>query len=77
MVTGGISQLVDETLGGLYEPFEDSLRRELVRQSRDILVCNYLGNLNQFHSDFLIPATALLKRFKEKERVSTINKSLI
>lgn len=51
-------------MGPLYPNYAIT-RTVLVRQARDLLVCEYLGNITQFETDFCIPAAQLIKDIKE------------
>ncbi|CAH0547509.1 unnamed protein product [Brassicogethes aeneus] len=57
--------LVDKYFGGLYKNYEQS-RKCLIRQARDLLVCDYHGCLIRFEKDFCIPALKLLQRIKNE-----------
>lgn len=57
---GDVARLVDELMGPLYSNYTRT-RPVLVRQARDLLVCEYLGNFNRFREEFCVPAAALLK----------------
>lgn len=60
--------LVDKYFGRLYENYEES-RKCLIRQARDLLVCEYHGCLLKFENEFCIQAERLLQYLK----VSFIN----
>lgn len=62
---GDVASLVDRLMGPLY-PNYDRTRMVLVRQARDLLVCEYLGNLSRFEAEFCVPAAALLGRIKDR-----------
>lgn len=62
-VKGDVESLVDKYFGSLYRNYEQS-KRGLIRQARDLLVCEYLGNLQRFESEFCIPAQKLLEYLK-------------
>ena len=66
---GDAASLVRSFLGPIYG--EDVLDL-LTRQARDILVCAYHGNLENFVKSYLSPATNLLAEVKQiaTERVS-------
>ncbi|GAB6030428.1 hypothetical protein CHUAL_007300 [Chamberlinius hualienensis] len=71
VITGGICQLVEESLGDLYgveSLDDDALKKGLIRQARDLLVCHYFGSLLEFQREFLQPAATLLRILKTKER---------
>ncbi|XP_044733590.1 uncharacterized protein LOC123296194 [Chrysoperla carnea] len=60
-----VASLVDRLLGPLYPNFKNT-RSVLVRQARDILVCEYMGNISKFETEFCIPAATLLRHVKNK-----------
>ncbi|GLV42576.1 Puratrophin-1-like [Carabus blaptoides fortunei] len=62
---GDVASLVDRLMGPLY-PNYDRTRMVLVRQARDLLVCEYLGNLSRFEAEFCVPAAALLGSIKDR-----------
>lgn len=62
-VKSDVETLVDKYFGGLYENYEYS-RKCLVRQARDLLVCEYHGCLQRFESEFCIQAEKLLQHLK-------------
>lgn len=57
--------MVDRYFGDLYENYKHS-KKCLVRQARDLLVCEYRGSLQRFESEFCIPAAKLLQHLKVK-----------
>ncbi|KAK4877373.1 hypothetical protein RN001_009879, partial [Aquatica leii] len=62
-VKGEVECLVDRYFGNLYENYKNS-RKCLVRQARDLLVCEYHGSLQRFETEFCVPAAKLLQHFK-------------
>lgn len=58
---GDFASLVRNLLGPIYG---DSVMNLLIRQARDILVCAYHGNLENFVRTYLSPAAALLAEVK-------------
>ncbi|XP_046395693.1 uncharacterized protein LOC124162954 isoform X2 [Ischnura elegans] len=42
----------------------EAIRRVLVRQARDVLVCSFLGDLKRFRVEFCLPAAKVLQRVK-------------
>ncbi|XP_011697958.1 PREDICTED: uncharacterized protein LOC105455945 isoform X2 [Wasmannia auropunctata] len=58
---GDFATLVRNLLGPIYG---DSVMNLLIRQARDILVCAYHGNLENFVRTYLSPAAALLAEVK-------------
>lgn len=62
---GDVARLMDHLMGPLYSNY-DGTRTVLVRQARDLLVCEYLGNIARFEEEFCIPAAQLLKAMKDQ-----------
>lgn len=62
-VKGDVESLVDKYFGSLYKNYEQS-KKGLVRQARDLLVCEYHGNLQRFESEFCAQAEKLLHYVK-------------
>ncbi|KYM84540.1 hypothetical protein ALC53_05327 [Atta colombica] len=58
---GDFASLVRNLLGPIYG---DSVMNLLIRQARDILVCAYHGNLENFVRTYLSPAAVLLAEVK-------------
>ncbi|KAG7187725.1 hypothetical protein KM043_016779 [Ampulex compressa] len=58
---GDVASLVRNLLGPIYG---DGVINLLIRQARDILVCAYHGNLENFFRTYLSPAAALLAEVK-------------
>lgn len=58
---GDFASLVRNLLGPIYG---DNVMNLLIRQARDILVCAYHGNLENFVRTYLSPAAALLAEVK-------------
>ncbi|EFN71013.1 hypothetical protein EAG_09903, partial [Camponotus floridanus] len=58
---GDFASLVRNLLGPIYG---DNVMDLLIRQARDILVCAYHGNLENFVRAYLSPAAALLAEVK-------------
>lgn len=67
-VKSDVECLVDKYFGSLYENYEHS-RKCLIRQARNLLVCEYHGCLLKFENEFCIQAERLLQYLK----VSFIN----
>ncbi|XP_049818599.1 uncharacterized protein LOC109601686 isoform X4 [Aethina tumida] len=65
-----VESLVDKYFGSLYKNYERS-RKCLIRQARDLLVCEYHGCLYNFENDFCIQASKLLQRIKDDQTDST------
>ncbi|KYN21515.1 hypothetical protein ALC57_06129, partial [Trachymyrmex cornetzi] len=67
---GDFASLVRNLLGPIYG---DNVMNLLIRQARDILVCAYHGNLENFVRTYLSPAAVLLAEVKNvaSETVST------
>ncbi|XP_044258934.1 uncharacterized protein LOC123007598 isoform X3 [Tribolium madens] len=64
-VKSDVASLVEKYFGDLYENFQRS-KKCLVRQARDLLVCEYHGCLHRFENEFCIQAAKLLERVKCK-----------
>ncbi|XP_025835924.1 uncharacterized protein LOC108740277 isoform X1 [Agrilus planipennis] len=60
-----VASLVDRYFGDIYWNFQKT-RKCLVRQARDVLVCEYHGSLQKFEEEFCIPASKLLQQIKNK-----------
>lgn len=58
---GDVASLVRNLLGPIYG---DGVINLLIRQARDILVCAYHGNLENFLKTYLSPAATLLAEVK-------------
>ncbi|KAK1121423.1 hypothetical protein K0M31_010225 [Melipona bicolor] len=58
---GDVASLVRNLLGPIYG---DGVINLLIRQARDILVCAYHGNLENFLKTYLSPAASLLAEVK-------------
>lgn len=58
---GDVASLVRNLLGPIYG---DGVINLLIRQARDILVCAYHGNLENFLKTYLSPAALLLAEVK-------------
>lgn len=61
---GSVSTLVDKYLGHLYPDYHDHTRSVLVRQTRDLLLCTFHGNLQKLEEEFLAPAANLIADIK-------------
>lgn len=72
---GDVASLVDRLMGPLYHNYRQT-RTVLVRQARDLLVCEYLGNLQRFETEFCLPAASLLRGVQENIKVSNFDSSL-
>ncbi|KAG5870610.1 hypothetical protein JTB14_008388 [Gonioctena quinquepunctata] len=62
-VKSDMENLVDKYFGGLYKNYEHS-KKCLIRQARDLLVCEYHGCLQRFEDEFCIQAGKLLQHIK-------------
>lgn len=58
---GDVASLVRNLLGPIYG---DGVINLLIRQARDILVCAYHGNLENFLRTYLSPAATLIAEVK-------------
>ncbi|XP_063910546.1 uncharacterized protein LOC135127835 isoform X3 [Zophobas morio] len=65
MAKSDVASLVEKYFGSLYENYQHS-KKCLVRQARDLLVCEYHGCLHRFENEFCIQAAKLLQRVKCK-----------
>ncbi|XP_068911391.1 puratrophin-1-like isoform X4 [Tenebrio molitor] len=65
LVKSDVASLVDKYFGSLYENYQQS-KNCLVRQARDLLVCEYHGCLHRFENEFCTQAAKLLQRVKCK-----------
>ncbi|CAG9864587.1 unnamed protein product [Phyllotreta striolata] len=63
LIKSDVESLVDKYFGGLYKNYERS-RKCLVRQARDVLVCEYHGCLLKFEQEFCTQAEKLLRHIK-------------
>ncbi|XP_060519485.1 uncharacterized protein LOC132697828 [Cylas formicarius] len=70
LVKSDVELLVDKYFGKIYENY-DSSKKCLVRQARDILVCEYHGCLNKFEHEFCVQAAKLLQYIKDEHSVDT------
>ncbi|XP_058066421.1 uncharacterized protein LOC131216040 [Anopheles bellator] len=59
-----IERLIDQCLGPLYPEYVDHTRPILIRQARDLLVCIYHGDLERFETQFLRPATDIVRKLR-------------
>ncbi|KAL1130857.1 hypothetical protein AAG570_012098, partial [Ranatra chinensis] len=64
-----VSTLVDRYFGHVY-PDYGQVRETLVRQARDLLVCRYLGSLNDFETEFCVPASKEAQLLRQLSEVS-------
>ncbi|CAH1179324.1 unnamed protein product [Phaedon cochleariae] len=62
-VKSDVESLVDKYFGSLYKNYEHS-RKCLIRQARNLLVCEYHGCLRRFEDEFCIQANKLLGHLK-------------
>ncbi|XP_072400076.1 puratrophin-1-like isoform X3 [Diabrotica undecimpunctata] len=62
-IKSDVENLVDKYFGSLYKNYEHS-RKCLVRQARDVLVCEYHGCLQKFEGEFCVQAEKLLQHIK-------------
>ncbi|XP_045464093.1 uncharacterized protein LOC123673564 isoform X3 [Harmonia axyridis] len=60
-----VAGLVDRYFRGLYKNYERS-KKSLIRQARDLLVCEYYGSLERFENEFCVQAAKLLQFLKDK-----------
>ncbi|XP_022241265.1 uncharacterized protein LOC111085704 [Limulus polyphemus] len=60
-----VAALTESTFSAIYQPF-NSVKTQLVRQARDILLCQFLGDFKKFHEGFLLPAGTLLQIIQYK-----------
>ncbi|XP_075229746.1 puratrophin-1-like isoform X2 [Lycorma delicatula] len=60
--------LVDKHLSRFY-PNYNRTRAVLLRQARDLLICEFRGDLSKFTAEFLIPAEQLLQPFESTVQV--------
>ncbi|KAH0811265.1 hypothetical protein GEV33_011527 [Tenebrio molitor] len=67
-VKSDVASLVDKYFGSLYENYQLS-KNCLVRQARDLLVCEYHGCLHRFENEFCTQAAKLLQRVKKSSDV--------
>lgn len=73
---GDVASLVRNFLGPIYG---EGVLDLLTRQARDILVCAYHGNLDNFVKSYLSPAAGLLAEIKRfaSQKVSLPSQNLI
>lgn len=62
-VKSDVEILVDKYFGSLYKNYECT-RKCLIRQARDLLVCEYHGCLQRFEVEFCVQAEKLLRHLK-------------
>ncbi|XP_056631347.1 uncharacterized protein LOC130441613 isoform X2 [Diorhabda sublineata] len=62
-IKSDVETLVDKYFGNLYRNYEHS-RKCLIRQARDVLVCEYHGCLQKFEGEFCVQAEKLLRYIK-------------
>lgn len=60
-----LAELVDNYLGHLYPDYYEHARSVLVRQTRDLLLCTYQGNLQRLEEEFLAPGANVIAVIKE------------
>lgn len=60
-----IERLTDRYFGALYPNYKVT-RPVLVRQARDLLVCQYHGNTARFEAEFCAPAAKLMEDVAER-----------
>ncbi|XP_065160574.1 uncharacterized protein [Atheta coriaria] len=60
-----VATLVDRHFGELYVNYTHT-RWSLIRQARDLLVCEYHGCLKRFEHEFCLPASMLLQTVKDE-----------
>ncbi|XP_076262791.1 uncharacterized protein LOC143197888 isoform X3 [Rhynchophorus ferrugineus] len=66
VVKGDVEILVDKYFGNIYTNFSGS-RKCLIRQARDLLVCEYHGCLTKFENEFCVQASKLLQYLKDEQ----------
>ncbi|XP_071560266.1 uncharacterized protein [Temnothorax nylanderi] len=71
---GDFASLVRNLLGPIYG---DNVMNLLIRQARDILVCAYHGNLENFVRTYLSPAATLLAEVKNVAASETGNEAVV
>ncbi|KAK9717241.1 hypothetical protein QE152_g24264 [Popillia japonica] len=59
----GVASLVEQYFGSLYVNYK-ATKNTLIRQARDLLVCEYNGSLQKFEMEFCRPANKLLQFIK-------------
>ncbi|XP_067119638.1 puratrophin-1-like isoform X1 [Centruroides vittatus] len=64
-ISHDVTTLAEQYLSSIYQPFR-SVRKQLVKQCRDMLLVHYNGNHKRFMESFLGPASELLIKFKTK-----------
>ncbi|XP_050301872.1 uncharacterized protein LOC126740062 isoform X3 [Anthonomus grandis grandis] len=69
-----VSELIEKYFGDIYGNFIGA-KRSLIRQARDILVCNYHGCLNKFENEFCTQASRLLRHLKNRDERDTSSPS--
>lgn len=62
-VKSEVEALIDKYFGNIYENYSET-KKCLVRQARDVLVCEYRGCLNKFENEFCCQASKLLQHIK-------------
>lgn len=58
--------MVDSYLGDVYPLYYEKTRSTLIRQARDVLVCEYRGCMRTFEKKFLRKFAKIAKDLKEK-----------
>lgn len=71
---GDVASLVRNLLGPIYG---DGVINLLIRQARDILVCAYHGNLENFLKTYLSPAATLLAEVKSAAASEMVSITLL
>lgn len=61
-----VEALVEKYFGDIYSNFAGS-KKCLIRQARDLLVCEYHGCFNKFENEFCVQASKLLQHLKVSE----------
>ena len=72
-VRGDAASLIRSYLGPIYG---ENVLDILTRQARDILVCAYHGNLENFVKSYLSPAVKLLSEVKRVAATKVRNKTI-
>ncbi|XP_013778236.2 uncharacterized protein LOC106462819 isoform X2 [Limulus polyphemus] len=60
-----VARLTQSALSAIYHPFS-AVKKTLVRQARDILLCRFFGDFQKFKEEFLTPAASLLGKLQAR-----------
>ena len=63
-----VTNLVDKYIGRYYWNYEHT-KEVLIRQARDVLVCEYSGDITKFEQNFCLPLSTLLRDIYEEAKV--------